>query len=110
MAVYVDDMHESALGSYHTLQMCHMLADSDEELHAMAARIGVDRRWWQGPDKATGSHYDLAAEYRALAVQHGASEIGMREAAAMNTRRRLTGELGKPEAAVAWLLAYWKGR
>ena len=98
MTVYVDDM-KAAFGR---MVMCHMLADTDEELHAMAARIGVARRWWQSPAKTSGSHYDIALSKRALAVQHGAVEITLRQAAAMNHRRRLTGELGRPEDAQAW--------
>jgi hypothetical protein len=26
---------------------CHLFADTEEELHAMAAQIGLDRRWHQ---------------------------------------------------------------
>ena len=108
MAVYVDDMHTSLLGKYHTIQVCHMLADSDDELHAMAERIGVDRRWGQSADKGSGSHYDLPSSHRDLAVQCGAIEITMQQAAAMNTRRRKTGCLGAPGDAVQWLLKSWQ--
>jgi hypothetical protein len=76
--------------------MCHMLADCDEELHAMAARIGVPRRWWQSPAMTSGSHYDIALSMRAKAVAFGAVEITWRQAGAMNSRRRLYGHLGKP--------------
>lgn len=98
MTVYVDDMR----AKYGRMVMCHMLADTDEELHAMAARIGVARRWWQSPEKTSGSHYDIALSKRALAVQAGAVEITWRQAGAMNLRRRATGELGKPDEAEAW--------
>ena len=108
MAVYVDDMHKTIMGSYRTMQMCHMLADTDDELHAMADRIGLDRRWWQSPDKSSGSHYDIPAINRVLAVQHGAIEITMQQAAAMNMRRRLTGSLGEPDDAIQWLLTTWQ--
>lgn len=99
MTVYVDDMR----AKFGRMVMCHMLADTDEELHAMAARIGVARKWWQSPAKTSGSHYDIALSKRALAVQAGAVEITMRQAGSMNARRRVTGQLGNPEDAVQWL-------
>lgn len=97
--VYVDDMR----ASYGRMVMCHMLADTDEELHAMAARIGVARRWWQSPEKTSGSHYDIALSKRALAVAAGATQITWRQAGAMNSRRRITGSLGPPGEAEEWL-------
>lgn len=99
MAVYVDDMR----AAFGRMVMCHMIADTDEELFAMADRIGVDRRWWQRPPKASSSHFDIALSKRALAVQCGALEITWREASAMCARRRQTGHLGSPGDAVAWL-------
>ncbi|NCT98712.1 MAG: DUF4031 domain-containing protein [Comamonadaceae bacterium] len=102
MSVYVDDMR----AKFGRLVMCHMLADTDAELHAMADRIGVARRWWQSPEKTSGSHYDIALSKRALAVQSGAIEITWRQASAMNARRRVCGELGPPETALAWLIEH----
>ena len=99
MTVYVDDMK----AAYRGMKMCHMLANSDDELHAMADRIGVKRKWWQSPTKSSGSHYDIALSKRALAVAAGAVEITWREASAMNARRRETGELGEPRDAWNWL-------
>lgn len=105
MAVYVDDMK----ASYGRMKMCHMLADTDEELHAMAQRIGVARKWWQSPQKTSGSHYDIALSKRALALAAGAISISWRQAGAMNSRRRITGSLGSPETAVEWLRAHRAG-
>lgn len=102
MAVYVDDMK----APYRGMLMCHMLADNDDELHAMASRIGVARRWWQSPERSSGSHYDICQSKRALAVAAGAVEITLRQAAAMNMRRRVTGSLGNPEEAWEWLKQY----
>jgi hypothetical protein len=99
MTVYVDDMR----ARFGRMVMCHMLADTDAELHDMAGRIGVARRWWQSPEKTSGSHYDIALSKRAIAVAAGAVEITWRQAGAMNARRRVTGELGRPEDAVEWL-------
>lgn len=106
MAVYVDNMR----ASYGRMVMCHMLADTDAELHAMADRIGVQRRWWQSPEKTSGSHYDIALSKRAQAIQAGAIEITWRQAGAMNLRRRVTGELGAPSDAEAWMLKHLDSR
>lgn len=101
MTVYVDDMR----APFGRMVMCHMIADSDGELHAMAAKIGVARRWWQSPEKTSGSHYDIALSKRALAVQLGAVEITLRQCAIMNMRHRETGSLGTPQDAAEWLSA-----
>jgi hypothetical protein len=42
--VYIDNMR----AKYGRLVLCHMIGDTDEELHAMADTIGVARKWWQG--------------------------------------------------------------
>ena len=76
MPVYVDDMS----ASFGRMVMCHMVADTLEELHAMADRIGVARRWYQGPPVTRWPHYDIALSKRALAVAAGAQEIKQREA------------------------------
>ena len=99
MAVFVDDMR----AGYGRMKLCHMLADSDEELHAMADRIGVAKKWHQKPPKASDSHYDIALSKRALAVAAGAVEITWKQAGCMSARRKATGELGKPEDAVEWV-------
>lgn len=49
-----------------------MIADTNEELHAFAARIGLKREWFQTDLEP---HYDLTASKRKLAVQRGAVEL-----------------------------------
>jgi len=71
MPVYVDDMR----ARFGRMIMCHMLADTDSELHAMAAKIGVARRWHQKAG-TPHSHYDICLSKRAMAVKLGAQEIG----------------------------------
>jgi hypothetical protein len=58
--------------------MCHMLADSTEELLAMADAIGVARKWLQKPGTAS-EHFDICKSKRALAVRAGAVELTMRD-------------------------------
>lgn len=70
MPVYVDDMR----APYRRMVMCHMLADTDEELFAMARRIGVNVKWHQKAGTAH-SHFDVCLSKRALAVKYGAQEI-----------------------------------
>ncbi|MEX3983713.1 DUF4031 domain-containing protein [Paraburkholderia sp. EG287A] len=110
MAVYVDDMYLYSMGRLGRLKCSHMIADTDEELHAMAARIGIARKHWQSPQKTSGSHYDIAMSKRALAINAGAVAISMKQLAAMNARRRETGVLGEPETAIEWLLTDRKAR
>ena len=74
MAVYVDDM-EAPFGR---MVMCHMAADSTEELLAMADRIGVARKWIQHPG-TDREHFDICLSRRALAVAAGAIETTARE-------------------------------
>lgn len=77
--------------------VCHMIADTEAELHTMARLIGMPRHHYQG------DHYDISLELRAIAVRFGAIEISMRQAGAMHSRRRETGALGSPHDAVQWL-------
>jgi hypothetical protein len=101
MTVYVDDMR----AKFGRMIMCHMIADAEAELHEMAARIGVARRWYQG------DHYDISLGKRALAVAAGAVEITWRQAGALAYLRRVaiceTGNcsgLGDPATAVQRML------
>lgn len=51
---------------------CHMIADTEKELHAMARLIGLRPAWFQG------DHYDLTPGRRGLALDHGAVELDRR--------------------------------
>lgn len=77
MTVYVDDMYKLPLGKFRRMKMSHMVADTVDELHQMADKIGVQRRWFQG------DHYDICMSKRTLAVQLGAKEVSIREIAAL---------------------------
>ena len=65
-----------------------MIADSEEELHVMAARIGMRREWYQG------DHYDLRPDVRERALAAGALEMSMRDMA-----RRVCGKRKARRAA-----------
>ncbi|KKN90015.1 hypothetical protein LCGC14_0231270 [marine sediment metagenome] len=78
MTIYVDNMR-APLGR---MIMCHMIADTEDELHAMAGRIGVARRHYQK------GHYDVSLGKKALAVQYGAIEVTQRELVLMLRDRK----------------------
>lgn len=61
-------------GRRHGHQWCHMVADTEEELHAFAARLGLKRSW--AHRRRNGKcHYDLVPTKRARAVVLGAQEV-----------------------------------
>jgi hypothetical protein len=80
MTVYVDDVRHR----FGRMIMCHMFADSLDELLAMADRIGVTRTWIQGHpqlsiDKAKQAswlHFDISVGKKALAIKAGAVLTG----------------------------------
>lgn len=69
MGVYVDDVRHR----YGRMVMCHMWADTLDELLAMADRIGVARRWLQKPPKASWVHFDISLGMKAKAIAAGAT-------------------------------------
>lgn len=73
MPIYVDH----ARNKFGRMLMCHMLADTDEELHAFAKRIGMRREWFQNQGRYP--HYDISQTKRVLAVKLGAIEISDRQ-------------------------------
>jgi hypothetical protein len=82
MSVYVDQ----PVHRFRHMLMCHMLADSPEELHEMADRIGMARKWYQRD--ASTPHYDLPREKRAEAIAAGAIEVDRRGIVAVIRRIR----------------------
>jgi len=74
VSVYVDKMG-SCLRSkkWPHNESCHLVADTVEELHSFAKRIGLKRKWFQ--NKLRLPHYDLTQNKRRLAVRNSAVEI-----------------------------------
>jgi hypothetical protein len=70
VSVYVD----APIWIFGRMKMCHMKADSTEELVAMADAIGAPRKWIQYPGTIK-EHYDVCKSKRALAVRLGAIEV-----------------------------------
>ncbi|MCS4088844.1 DUF4031 domain-containing protein [Rhizobium sp. BK176] len=84
MAVYVDRTRNK-LGRMIT---CHMLADTLDELHAMAKLIGSKPSWFQ-LSRTGVPHYDIPLFRRADAIRLGAIETSRRETVAIMERTRL---------------------
>lgn len=72
MSVYVDDVFIP----FGRMKMCHMIADTEDELHDMAARIGMKRKWFQD---GSHPHYDVSKTKRVEAIRHGAIEVSVKE-------------------------------
>lgn len=100
MSVYVDDMYKYPMGQFRRMKMSHLIADTPEELHAMADKIGLARRWYQG------DHYDVAMVTRAKAVKAGAIEITLRQLSAMDGLRRRGEPMGDPATAIERRMAW----
>jgi hypothetical protein len=66
MAVYIDDECIEWRGKI----WCHMVADTPDELHKFAARIGLKRVWFQS--QSIYPHYDVTLAVRVKALQMGA--------------------------------------
>jgi len=80
MAVYVDESKHP----FGRMIMCHMIADTIAELHEMADRIGVHRKWFQS--RSAVPHYDICKSKRAKAVSLGAVELTSRELATVGRK------------------------
>jgi Protein of unknown function (DUF4031) len=81
MGVYVDDARISWRGR----RWSHLVAEEADELHRVAARLGLRREWAQ--ERGRTLHYDVPDELRARAIDLGLAEpITWRELA----RRRAT--------------------
>lgn len=75
------------MGQFRGMKMSHMIADSTDELLAMADKIGLARRWLQKPG-THHEHFDVSMAYRARAVSEGAVEITMIQLALKLRSRR----------------------
>lgn len=83
MTCYVDDFR----APHRRMKMSHLIADSREELLAMADRIGVARRWLQKAGTYR-EHFDVCEEKRRLAIACGAKAVSYRELGRLIYERR----------------------
>ncbi len=95
MPVYVDEPIFERWGC----RWCHLTADTSEELHALAAELGLEpSRLQTKPERPWADHYDITEEKRREAVARGAVEITLREAGRqLASKRRRARELAQPD-------------
>jgi hypothetical protein len=86
VSCYVDTVRPYPNAGLRFDRFCHLLADTQAELHAMADRLGVPRRIFQ--DHPWRWHYDLPEHLRAEAVSAGAREITLHQVGALLRSRR----------------------
>jgi hypothetical protein len=89
VTVYLDDWRQPArLGPVED-RWSHLVADSDEELHAFASRLGMRREWVQQKEsRPHQSHYDLPERSRQQALALGAVAVTWRQLGRMMRQRR----------------------
>ncbi len=82
MAVYIDNFD----APFGRMLMCHMIADTTEELLVMCDIIGVQRKWIQSPGTKF-EHFDICNTKKKKAVSAGAIEVMFRDMAIMRSKR-----------------------
>lgn len=87
MTIYVDDFR----AKYRGMVMCHMIADTEQELHDFADHIGIKRKHFQG------DHYDICQAKKRLARQCGAIEVTRRQMVRLRRDFRAGLPFGVPE-------------
>jgi hypothetical protein len=89
MTVYLDDWRQPArLGSVAD-RWSHLVADSEEELHAFAARLGMRRESFQSKrHRPHHAHYDVPERSRHTVLEMGAVAVSWRELGRMLRNRR----------------------
>lgn len=103
MTVYVDDFRISARVGNINGRWSHLTADTRDELHAFAARLGLRRTWFQDletkhPSPRPGSfaaeswHYDVTDSKRRQAIRLGAVPVSW-DAMPEIIHRRMAGEV-----------------
>ena len=98
MTVYVDDWRQPARVGRISARWSHMFVHPDgdiAELHELAARIGMNRAWFQAKGWPR-DHYDVTDSRRADAIAAGAVPVPWREAGRWRTEA-----IGRRRAAEA---------
>ncbi|WP_189040986.1 DUF4031 domain-containing protein [Micromonospora sonchi] len=95
MTVYVDNFRRPARVGRISGRWSHLTADTEQELHDFAAKLGLRRDWFQTCKRPCHSflpcvhwHYDVVDAKREEAIRLGAKGIDIREFGAITSGRR----------------------
>jgi hypothetical protein len=103
VTVYLDDWRQPARLGPVDDRWSHLVADSDDELHAFAARLGMRREWFQHkPGRPHQAHYDIPERSRADALGLGAVPVTWRQVGRMMRDRRTARTRSGPGSATGW--------
>tara|TARA_B100000700_G_scaffold230615_1_gene255042 strand:- start:14884 stop:15201 length:318 start_codon:yes stop_codon:yes gene_type:complete len=100
MAVYVDN-YKAKFKNY---IMCHMIADSEEELHSFAIKLGLKTSWYQ--NKTKHKHYDISQSVKQKAIELGAMEVSAKTLVKLSIRKNIEGNCGNLEDINKWYNNY----
>jgi hypothetical protein len=99
LTVYVDDWRQRATIRQREDRWSHLLADDPDELHDMAARLGIPLRGYQRHRRSAAlNHYDLPESLRLQAIELGAVAVTWRQLARLTREwRRAGAQPGSPD-------------
>jgi hypothetical protein len=92
LTVYVDDWRQRATIRSREDRWSHLVADDQDELHAMAAWLGIPPRAYQIHRRSAAlNHYDVPESLRLRAIDLGAVAITWRQMALLARQWRRAG-------------------
>ncbi len=86
MPVYVDEPREYPKAKLRCKTWSHMVANTSDELEAMARLVDLQPEWIQNPGTPR-EHYDLVPTKRAKAIRKGAIPVSSRKIAEIITAK-----------------------
>ena len=95
MAVYVDRLIDytgrTDWPKWRRKWWCHMTADSETELRAFGARLGLNPSWIEYPTDPARVHFNVQSSFRTKAIELGAIEITSRQMVQQRHKARAAG-------------------
>ena len=92
LTVYVDDWRQRATIRDRQDRWSHLLSDNKDELHALAAQLGIPLRGFQRHRRSAAlDHYDLPESFRLKAIELGAQPVTWREMGRLTREWRRAG-------------------